>query len=106
MGSFLLLSKPVSGINPTECGGANLASLFHSVPSSFEVNSKLTYKQILNISFLVKDEDIAIDRLTWGSSPYGPDAPRPYRWALCAPQSDINSGEPCSFTKVPDSSQT
>jgi hypothetical protein len=24
-------------------------------------------------------------RLTLGSSPYGPDAPRPYRRALCAP---------------------
>jgi len=27
----------------------------------------------------------AVDLLTLGSSPYGPDAPRPYRQALCAP---------------------
>jgi hypothetical protein len=26
-----------------------------------------------------------IDWLALGSSPYGPDAPRPYRWAVCAP---------------------
>jgi hypothetical protein len=26
-----------------------------------------------------------MDRFALGSSPYGPDAPRPYRWALCAP---------------------
>jgi hypothetical protein len=38
-----------------------------------------------------------------GSSPYGPDAPRPYRHALCA---DISSGEPYPFTKVPDGPQT
>ena len=25
------------------------------------------------------------DRLTLGSSPYGPNVPRPYRQALCAP---------------------
>jgi len=41
-----------------------------------------------------------------GSSRYGPDAPRPYRRALCATKSNINSGEPCSFTKVPDGPQT
>ena len=26
-----------------------------------------------------------IDRFALGSSPYGPDSPRPYRWAPCAP---------------------
>jgi hypothetical protein len=37
-----------------------------------------------------------------GLSLYDPDAPKPYREALCAPSSDISSGEPCPFTKVPD----
>ena len=44
--------------------------------------------------------------LILGSSPYSPDAPRPYRRALCAPKSNINSGEPCSFTEVPDGPQS
>ena len=43
-----------------------------------------------------------MDRLALGSSPYGPDAPRPYRRALCASKSDISSGQPCPFTKAPD----
>jgi len=47
-----------------------------------------------------------IDRFALGLSPYGPDAVRPYRQALCAPQSDISLGEPCPFTKVSDGSQT
>jgi hypothetical protein len=37
-----------------------------------------------------------------GLSPYSPDAPSPYRQPLYAPQSDLSSGEPCPFTKVPD----
>ena len=41
-----------------------------------------------------------------GSSPCGPDTPRPYSRALCAPQSDINPGQPCSFTAVPDGAHT
>ena len=40
-----------------------------------------------------------IDWFALGLSPYGPDAPRPYHQALCAPYSDISSGEPCPFTK-------
>jgi len=28
---------------------------------------------------------VCIDWLAFGSNPYGPDAPRPYRQALCAP---------------------
>jgi len=47
-----------------------------------------------------------LDRFVLGSSPYGPDAPRPYRRALRAPQFDISSAEPCPFTKVPDGPQT
>ena len=46
------------------------------------------------------------DDLHLGSSPYGPDAPRPYKRSLCAPKSDISSGEPSSFAKVPDGPQT
>jgi hypothetical protein len=41
-----------------------------------------------------------IDWLTLDLSPYGPDAPRPYRQALCAPKSYINSGGLCSFIQV------
>ena len=37
------------------------------------------------------------------SSSYGADATRLYGWALRAPNSDINSEEPSSFTNVPDS---
>jgi len=37
-----------------------------------------------------------------GSSPYIPDAPRPYRQAFFAPKTDISSRESCPFTKVPD----
>jgi hypothetical protein len=44
--------------------------------------------------------DWLIDWYAVGSNPYGPDAPRPYRQALCAPQSEISSGEPCSFTRI------
>jgi len=40
------------------------------------------------------------------SSRYGPDAPRFYTRTLCAPLSDISSGEPCPLTKVPDSPQS
>ena len=47
-----------------------------------------------------------IDWLTLGSRPYCPDAPRPYKGALCAPQSHIYSIETCSFTKVPDGHHT
>jgi hypothetical protein len=47
-----------------------------------------------------------IDWLTMGLSPYGTGAPRPYRQALSVTYSDINSGEPCPFTKVPDGHQT
>ena len=46
-----------------------------------------------------------IDWLTLGSSPYRPQAPRPYRRTLCVPLSTINSGQPCSFTTVPDKLQ-
>jgi hypothetical protein len=41
-----------------------------------------------------------------GSSPYGSEAPSPYRQSLCAPQSDINSVQPCPFTTVPDGPQS
>jgi len=40
------------------------------------------------------------DDLHLGLSPYDPDAPRPYKQALCAPFSDISSGEPCSFSRI------
>jgi hypothetical protein len=41
-----------------------------------------------------------------GFEPLWSVAPRPYRPALCAPKSDISSGKPCTFTKVPDGPQT
>jgi len=37
--------------------------------------------------------------------PLRADAPRPYRRALCATKSNINSGQACSFTKVTDGPQ-
>jgi len=47
-----------------------------------------------------------MDGFVLGSSPYGTDGPRNYRRTLCAPLSDISSGGPCPFTKVPDGPQT
>ena len=63
-----------------------------------EYNFLLTYILPYFISLILA----LIDRFTLVSSPCGPDAPRPYRWVLCAPKSDISSGEPCTYTNVPD----
>jgi len=41
-----------------------------------------------------------------GSSPYGPNVPRPSKRALCAPLSDTSSREHRSFANVPDDPQT
>jgi hypothetical protein len=43
--------------------------------------------------------------LTLGSSLYNPHEPKPYRCAF-VPQNLIISGDLCTFTKVPDGSQT
>jgi hypothetical protein len=42
--------------------------------------------------------------LEWylGSSPSGPDAPRPYNWPFVPPWSVIRLKEPCSYHEVPD----
>jgi hypothetical protein len=45
-------------------------------------------------------------QFTLGSTPYSPNAPKPYRQALHAPQSDISSVQPYPFTRVPDGPQT
>jgi len=37
-----------------------------------------------------------------GWSPSGPDAPRPFSQALCAPQTDVQSTGPSSFITVSD----
>ena len=54
--------------------------------------------------------DWLIDWLTdWfalNSSLYGPNAPIPYRRALCVPYSDISSGQPCPLNEFPDGPQT
>jgi len=57
----------------------------------------------------VFNDKLFVVRINWftlGSSPYGRDAPRPYRWSLFAPYSDTSSGEPYPFTKVSEGPQT
>jgi hypothetical protein len=61
----------------------------------------IVYACVLLILLAHFSVSVKIDRLTMGASPYGSNAPKPYRWAICAPYSYISSGEPCPFTKVP-----
>jgi hypothetical protein len=52
------------------------------------------------------DDNDDDDDLEWVRALNDPDSPRPYRQALCVPQSNISSGRPCPFTKFPDGPQT
>jgi hypothetical protein len=44
---------------------------------------------------------ISVGLVLWlGSSPFGP-----FRWAPCAPWSDVKLSDTCSFTEIPDGVQ-